>query len=101
MKGCYVTVKMRRLPSSDQRTEGLQFEPRSSKHQSRSRLNLFACWSPTEDSTKIVCRSMTDSIRGSFGEFQVPDVDEVEWVGLPKGFKATTDMFVQESRESP
>lgn len=95
MKGCYVYCEDQETAKFlISRTEGLQFEPRLSfrppKPSELIRLvesdrRLYQNCLPVYDLTVSA---------GSFGEFQVPDVEDVDWVSLPDGFKASTNMFI-------
>lgn len=95
LKGCYVycqdpeTAKF--LLS---RTEGLQLERRDKATAVRlagPKKLPFESVTPFKDSLPLYDFSIA---AGGFGDFQIPNVDEVEWVEIPSGVKATADMFV-------
>ncbi|MEZ6081264.1 MAG: S24 family peptidase [Pirellulaceae bacterium] len=95
LKGCYVYCQdpetAKYLLS---RTEGLQFErriaPALTKSQTITKVAAETA-RPFQDCLPLydLCIAV-----GEFGEFQMPELEAVEWVRLPSGLKATADMFV-------
>jgi DUF2075 family protein len=93
MKGCYVYCQDEETAKFLlSRTEGLQLEGVDETIPSNPlRYISTRNRKPFKNCLPVYDLSIS---AGEFGEFQIPDLDDVPWIEVPEGLRASPDMFV-------